>query len=173
MTGAPDPMNERLAAIRLLSIDVDGVLTDGGLYYADDGSQMRKFNVRDGVGLKAIRAAGIEVAIISASKSPSITHRGRYLGLSHVYIGVENKLAVLTDLCEGLGIELAAVAHIGDDANDLEILEAVGCPITVADAIAPVLDIAVYVTEKRGGDGAVREVCDRMLAARGATGEGI
>ena len=130
---------QRLGAIKLLSLDVDGVLTDGGLYYADDGSQMRKFNVKDGMGMKRARQAGVEVCIITASKTPAIHHRGEALGLKYVFIGREDKLAALQGVCDDLGIGFDQVAHVGDDLNDIPVLEAVGLALTVNDAVAEVL----------------------------------
>ncbi len=158
---------ERLKGVKLLSLDVDGVLTDGGLYYTDDGQQLRKFNVKDGMGLQRVRAAGIEVAVISAAKAPAIRYRGESLGLGHVLIGRDDKLAALVEVCGKLGLDLADVAHMGDDLNDVAVLEAVGLPLGVADAVPEVLAAAAYVTSRRGGDGAVREICDLMVAAHG------
>ncbi|HIJ43625.1 MAG TPA: HAD hydrolase family protein [Rhodospirillaceae bacterium] len=156
----------RLATVKLLSLDVDGVLTDGGLYFADDGSQLRRFNVKDGEGIKRLLKAAVEVVVISASQAEAILKRGESLGLEHVRIGVEDKLAVLSALCSELAIELAEVAHMGDDFNDLPVLEAVGLPLSVADAMPEVRERALYVTERGGGEGAVREICDLLLAAR-------
>ena len=161
-----DDLIQRLKGVRLLSLDVDGVLTDGSLYYAEDGSQLRKFNVKDGMGMKAVRKAGVEVAIITASKTAAIHHRGEVLGIPHVFVGVDDKLTTLNGLCATLGIGLDAVVHIGDDVNDLPVLRAVGLPITVADAVDPVLDVARYVTTRKGGEGAVREICDLIGRAR-------
>lgn len=155
----------RLRAVKLLSLDVDGVLTDGGLYYTDDGHQFRKFNVKDGMGMQRVRKLGIEVAIVSAGPSPSIRHRGETLGLRHVFTGVSNKLETVAGLCEDLGIDLIQTAHVGDDVNDVPLLEAAGCPLSVADAVPEARDAAVFVTERRGGDGAVREICDLLIAA--------
>ncbi len=161
---------KRLGAVKLLSVDVDGVLTDGGLYFTEDGRQLRKFSVRDGVGMKRALEAGVELAIVSASAAPSIRHRGEILGVRHVFTGVEDKLAVISGLCRDLGIGLADVAHVGDDLNDLPLLEAVGCPLSVADAVPEVRQAALFVTEKGGGGGAVREICDLVVEARTASG---
>lgn len=158
----------RLCAVRLLSLDVDGVLTDGGLYYTDDGHQFRKFNVKDGMGMQRVRQLGIEVAIVSAGPSPAIRHRGDSLGLRHVLSGVSNKLETVAGLCEDLGIDLVQAAHVGDDVNDVPLLEAVGCPLSVADGVPEARAAAVFVTERRGGDGAVREICDLLVAAHSA-----
>lgn len=158
---------EKLKGIRLLSLDVDGVLTDGGLYYADDGSQMRRFNVKDGMGMQLARKAGVEVCLITASQTPAIHHRGEALGLKHVFVGVEDKLTTLQSVCDEIGVPMDAVAHMGDDINDLPVLGSVGLPMTVADAVRPVIETAAYVTERRGGQGAVREVCDMIVTAKG------
>ncbi|MDP7651795.1 MAG: HAD hydrolase family protein [Rhodospirillales bacterium] len=157
---------ERLKGVKLLSLDVDGVLTDGGLYYTDDGQQLRKFNVKDGMGIQRVRAAGVEVAVISAAKAPAILRRGESLGLAHVVVGCDDKLAALVIICGKLGVDLADVAHMGDDLNDVPVLEVVGLPLSVADAVAEARAAAAYVTERRGGDGAVREICNLMVAAR-------
>lgn len=155
-----------LAKVRLLCIDVDGVLTDGGLYYSDDGHIQRKYNVKDGVGIKRAMQAGIEVAIVSAGVSGSVPERARTLGIRHVFTGVEDKLAVVGKLAEDLGFGLEATAHIGDDLNDVPLMEAVGVPITVADGEPAAWEAAAIITERRGGDGAVREICDLLVKAR-------
>ncbi len=155
-------LKERLAKIRLLALDVDGVLTDGGLYYSGSGEELKKFNVKDGLGLKHVMQRGIAVAIISSSNSEATLHRASKLGIIHVYIGVEDKPSKLCLLCEQLGIELSQVAYMGDDLVDLAVMKAVGCPISVADAVIPVQEASVYVTSKLGGQGAVREICDLL-----------
>lgn len=161
-----DALDTKLSAIRLLSLDCDGVMTDGALYYAADGTELRKFHVRDGVGIKSVMASGIAVAFITASKTPAIEHRARALGVPNCFIGVDGKLETLRDLCARLGIALEEVAHVGDDLNDLPVLRKVGFPMTVADAVPEVRQVAMLVTTRNGGDGAVREICERILAAR-------
>jgi len=156
----------RLAAVRLLSVDVDGVLTDGGIYVADDGRQMRKFNVKDGMGLQLVQQAGIAVAVVTAGTTGAIRHRIEGLGIRHLCMGVEDKLAALDVVRAELGVEWPAVAHIGDDINDLPVLGRVGCPLTVADGIDAARAAAIHVTARRGGDGAVREICDLLLRLR-------
>ena len=156
----------RLRSVELLSLDVDGVLTDGGVYYTADGQVLRKFNVKDGVGIQQVLVAGVMVAIISAGHSGAIEHRGARLDIPHVFVDVKDKLATLGTLARELGIGLEAVAHVGDDLGDLAVLDAVGCPLSVADAIEAARGRAVHVTARRGGDGAVREICDLLMAAR-------
>jgi 3-deoxy-D-manno-octulosonate 8-phosphate phosphatase (KDO 8-P phosphatase) len=157
-----------LSKVRLLSLDVDGVMTDGGLYYADDGRISRKYNVKDGVGIKRVMEAGVHVAIISAGISGSVPERAETLGIEHVFTGVEDKRAVLEILCRDLGNGLDETAHIGDDLNDVALMEAVGCPIAVADAQPEALSEAAIVTTRKGGDGAIREICDALIRARTA-----
>jgi 3-deoxy-D-manno-octulosonate 8-phosphate phosphatase (KDO 8-P phosphatase) len=156
----------RLAKIKLLALDVDGTLTDGGLYYTDSGEEMKKFNVKDGQGIKLLMQAGIEVAIVSASSAPSTLHRAKKLGIAHVYIGIEEKLTVIQSLCDQLGIDRTQVAYAGDDVNDLSVMRAIGCPMTLADAMPQNKDCALYVTQRAGGDGAVREICDLIILSQ-------
>ena len=157
---------ERLSAIKLLSLDTDGVLTDGGLYYTDDGEELRKFNVKDGLGIQRVQAAGVKVAIITASSTPSIAHRGRRLGVDYVFLDCEDKLATLVRICDEMGIDLNQVGHVGDDLNDLAVFSAVGCPMAVADATDEALTSVLFVTKKKGGDGAVREICDLIVSTK-------
>ena len=161
-----DELSARLAAVRLVSLDCDGVMTDGGLYYAADGTELRRFNVRDGVGIKALMHAGIEVAFLTASATEAIAQRARVLGVRHCLTGMEDKLGALTALCDSLGIGLNQAAHVGDDVNDLQLLRAVGVPMTVADAVPEVLRVAHYISSCAGGAGAVRDIAGRILAAR-------
>jgi 3-deoxy-D-manno-octulosonate 8-phosphate phosphatase (KDO 8-P phosphatase) len=158
---------ERLSGIKLLSLDTDGVLTDGGLYYTDDGEELRKFNVKDGLGIQRVQAAGVKVAIITASSTPSIAHRGRSLGVDYVFLDCEDKLATLVRISDEMGIDLDQVGHVGDDLNDLPVFGAVGCPMAVADATDEALTSVLFVTKKKGGDGAVREICDLIVSIQG------
>jgi len=162
-----------LQDVKLMSLDVDGVLTDGGLYFADDGLTLRKFNVKDGLGIKRVMQAGVEVAIISAGPQEAIRRRMESLGIRHIYTGVADKLVTLHELCEKLGITADQVLHMGDDLNDLPILDEVGCPISVQDAMPQVRDRAIYVTARKGGEGAVREICDMIVAERDAPAEPV
>ena len=154
-----------LSKVKLLSLDVDGVLTDGGLYYTDSGQISRKYNVKDGVGIKRVMEAGIQIAIISAGVSGSVPERAETLGIQHVFTGAEDKLAILEKLCGELDIGLEETAHMGDDRNDISLLKSVGCPIAVADAQPETWEAALIITERKGGDGAVREICDLLIQA--------
>ena len=154
------------ARVKLLALDVDGVLTDGGLYYSNSGEELKKFNVKDGQGIKLVMQSGVKVAIISANNSAATLHRAKKLGIERAFIGIENKLATLEKICQELNLSLDRVAYVGDDLNDLPVLQAVGCPITVADAIPENKASAVYVTELKGGQGCVREICNLLLQVR-------
>jgi YrbI family 3-deoxy-D-manno-octulosonate 8-phosphate phosphatase len=152
--------------VRLLCVDVDGVLTDAGMYYGPDGEVLKKFNTRDGMGLARVRAAGVAVAIISGEDSAIVHARAAKLNIDDVFSGVANKLDVVRDLCARRKIPPEEVAYVGDDLNDLAAMESVGLACAVLDAAEPVKSIAHYVTQRRGGDGAVREVCELIIAAK-------
>lgn len=160
--------DSRLSQVKLLALDVDGVLTDGGLYYAQNGEVQQRFNIKDGQGLKRLMQSGVEVAIITAKSYPSTLHRAKDLGITHTYQGVKDKLPTLVHLCEKLGISLSQVAYVGDDINDLEVMHVVGCPLTVADAMYANQACSLYVTKLPGGQGAVREICDLIVALQTA-----
>jgi len=154
------------AAIRLLILDVDGVLTDGRLYYGPRGEALKVFHVRDGAGLKQLCAAGLVVAVISGRRSPMTRRRCRELGIRHVLQGVADKQAALQRLCLRLAIAPAECACIGDDTPDVPMMRIAGLAFAVADAHEEARRAAHVVTALPGGHGAVREVCDRLLAAR-------
>lgn len=157
----------RIKNIRLFSLDVDGTLTDGGLYYMEDGSEYRRFNVRDGMGIKMCQAAGLEFAIVTASFTPSIKHRAERLEIKHLYLKVRDKVEAIGEICAENGWSLDQIAHIGDDVNDLDILDAVGLPLCPADAIPQVKEKSAFICKNNGGYGAVREICDIYLEALG------
>jgi len=154
------------AGVRLLVLDVDGVLTDGSLWFGPGGEVMKPFHVRDGLGIKQLLAAGIEVAIISGRRSAAVDARMRDLGVRRVMQGVEDKQAALESLLADTGIAAAEAACLVDDVPDLPLLRAVGLPAAVADAHPAALAVAHHVTSLPGGRGAVREFCDLLLAAR-------
>lgn len=154
------------ARVRLLVLDVDGVLTDGSLWFGADGEVMKPFHVRDGLGIKQLLAAGIEVAIISGRRHPAVDARMRDLGVKRVMQGVDDKRAALAALLVETGIEAAEAACLVDDVPDLPLLEGVGLPAAVADAHPAALAAARHVTQRPGGRGAVREFCDWLLASR-------
>ena len=165
-----DPRELRTVAaqIRLLVLDVDGVLTDGRLYYDADGRETKSFHVRDGYGIQQVLAAGLLVAVISGRRSTAAAARLAELRVPHVFLGRNDKRQVLEQLLAELGIPVASVACVGDDVTDLEIMVPAGLGITVVNAHPDVLRAADWVTVAAGGRGAVREVCDLLLAARQA-----
>jgi 3-deoxy-D-manno-octulosonate 8-phosphate phosphatase (KDO 8-P phosphatase) len=152
--------------VRLLVLDVDGVLTDGRLFYGPKGESLKAFHVRDGHGIKQVAAAGITVAIISGRKSPAVLRRARGLGIRHVTQGASDKLVALRKLAKARGVDLEDCVCVGDDTPDAPILAAAGIGVAVADAHQDALDAADLVTTRAGGQGAVREVCDWLMAAR-------
>jgi 3-deoxy-D-manno-octulosonate 8-phosphate phosphatase (KDO 8-P phosphatase) len=160
-------IGELAAQIRLLVLDVDGVLTDGRLWFGAEGEALKVFHVRDGAGLKALQRAGIEVAIISGRRSAAVEQRCAELGIRHLLQGREDKAAALRELLAALAVTAAATACVVDDTPDLPLMAIVALPIAVADAHADVLAAARHVTRAAGGRGAVREVCDVLLEARG------
>lgn len=154
-----------LSQVKLLALDVDGVLTDGGLYYTESGEEFKRFNVKDGQGIKLVMQAGIEVALITTSTSATVLHRAKKLGIKHTFLGIEDKLTTVKELCAKLSLSLSQVAYIGDDIVDVPVLNAVGCPLTVADAMPENQASAVYITKLAGGRGCVREICNILLNA--------
>lgn len=160
-------LKSRLAQVRLLAMDVDGVLTDGTFAYDNGGGEQKRFHVMDGLGLVLLRLQQIEVAWISGRKSAIVTRRAQELGVAYVVQGVRDKRAVLNKLSESLQIPLTVTAYIGDDWNDLPAFAVAGVRIAVANAAQEVLERADVVTRHSGGQGAVREVCEMLLEARG------
>jgi 3-deoxy-D-manno-octulosonate 8-phosphate phosphatase (KDO 8-P phosphatase) len=155
-----------LAAIRLLVLDVDGVLTDGRLSYDGSGEICKTFHVRDGYGIKAVLAAGIDVAVISGRESPAVSRRCQELGIRHLHQGIDDKAPVLAQLLATLDIPARQCACVGDDRPDMPLLAQAGFAVAVADAHPEALAMAHRRTRLPGGAGAVREVCDWLLAAR-------
>jgi 3-deoxy-D-manno-octulosonate 8-phosphate phosphatase (KDO 8-P phosphatase) len=162
------PFQSTLARVRLLVLDVDGVLTDGRLFYGPRGELLKTFHVRDGHGIKQVAAAGITVAIISGRKSAAVLRRAKELGIRHVTQGANDKLLALRKLAKARRVTLEECACVGDDTPDAPILAAAGVGIAVADAHADALAAADLVTTRAGGQGAVREACDWLIAAREA-----
>ncbi len=157
----------RVAAVKLLILDVDGVLTDGRLFYHDDGTESKAFDVRDGHGIKMLKQAGIETAIISGRNSPSVDKRASDLGISEVAQGVRDKVPILENLLCAKSLKPEEVAFVGDDVVDLPVMKRVGLAVAVADASEYLFDSAHYVTLAPGGRGAVREVAELILGVKG------
>ncbi len=164
-----DEIIQKAKEIKLVIFDVDGVLTDGGLYFTDDGREMKKFNVKDGLGISMLIQSGIEVAVITGRNSVIVAERMRSLGVNHVYQGRLNKIETYNNLKEALQIDDTQVAFVGDDVIDLPIMTECALGIAVADAHDDVLDKASCVVDKNGGAGAARAVCDLVMFAQNLT----
>ena len=162
-----DDLLERARPVKLAVFDVDGVLTDGRLYFLEDGSEFKSFSTLDGQGMKMLRASGVTMAIISGRTSPVVRHRAKNLGITHLYQGCEDKLAVLDELLAQLGLSYEQVAYLGDDLPDLPVIRRVGLGMAVANAASFVREHAHGITEARGGEGAAREFCELILRAQG------
>ena len=165
-----NPPAARLARVRLLVMDVDGVLTDGGIYYTERGDELKRFDVRDGQGLVLLRLAGVLTAVITRRRSEIVERRADELGIAEVHQGATDKRAVLEAVLARRGLPASDAAYVGDDVGDLPAMQLVGFPVAVSDAVAPVKRAAVYVTRTRPGHGAIRELCDLILAAKRSKG---
>lgn len=166
-----DPRREdalvRAAKVRLVIFDVDGVLTDGRLYFTPDGQEFKGFHARDGHGIKLLQRSGVETAVISGRNSKAVSLRMESLGVAHVYQGRENKLEAFEDLLGKLHLTPEQTAHVGDDLMDLPLLRRVGLAVAVADAHFSLREHAHWITALPGGQGAAREVCDLVMEAQG------
>ncbi len=158
---------QRARAVKLAIFDVDGVLTDGRLYFLPDGSEFKTFNTLDGHGIKMLIASGVQTAIISGRKTPVVERRAQNLGIQHLFQGREDKLVVLDGLLTELGLNYEQVAYLGDDLPDLPVIRRVGLGMAVASADSFVRQHAHGVTQARGGEGAAREFCELILRAQG------
>lgn len=158
---------ERARGIKLLLLDVDGVMTDGSIIYTPDGHEIKAFSSRDGLGLRLVQKAGVQVGLITARTSEVVKRRAENLGISLVYQGIGKKLEVFERILAEQGLLPMQVAYVGDDWLDLPLLTRVGLAVAVADGAAEVREVAHYVTELPGGRGAVREVCDLLVEALG------
>jgi len=157
----------RAKAIKILLVDVDGVLTDGTIIYTHAGDEIKAFHSRDGLGLRLLQEAGVEVGIITARSSEAVTRRAKDLKLTHVYQGIREKLVVYEEILKKLNLSAAEVGYMGDDWLDLPLLTRVGFAVTVSDAVPEVKKVSHYITRRPGGRGAVREVCDLIIEAKG------
>ena len=167
MSDAPEDVLARAADVRLLILDVDGVLTDGRLYYGPDGSEYKAFHARDGSAMKGLMASGVPIAIITGRTSAAVDRRAAELGVPHLFTGADDKARALAELAERSGIDPARMAHAGDDLADLALFARTGLAFAVPDAHPTVLARADYVTTAVGGAGAVREICDLIRRAQG------
>lgn len=161
-------LQQRARAVKLAIFDVDGVLTDGRLYFLVDGSEFKTFNTLDGHGIKMLIASGVPCAIISGRSTPVVERRAQNLGIQHLYQGREDKLVVLDELLGKLGLTYEQVAYLGDDLPDLPVIRRVGLGMAVASADGFVREHAHGVTRARGGEGAAREFCELIMRAQGS-----
>jgi 3-deoxy-D-manno-octulosonate 8-phosphate phosphatase (KDO 8-P phosphatase) len=160
-------IEERLKQIQMVLLDADGVLTAGEIIYGDSGEQFKIFNAKDGVGIRMLKAAGIQVGIVTGRSGEALRHRCTNLGIDLIFDGIRNKGQSLDQALARTGITAAATAFVGDDLPDLAIMKKVGLAVAVADAHETVLGVAHLITRAKGGRGAVREVCDAILKAQG------
>ncbi|WAC45316.1 3-deoxy-manno-octulosonate-8-phosphatase KdsC [Pseudomonas sp. SL4(2022)] len=160
-------LTQRAQTIKLAVFDVDGVLTDGKLYFLVDGSEFKTFNTLDGHGIKMLINSGVHTAIISGRKTPVVERRAQNLGIQHLYQGREDKLVVLDELLSELGLTYDQVAYLGDDLPDLPVMRRVGLGMAVASANGFVRQHAHGITQARGGEGAAREFCELIMRAQG------
>jgi 3-deoxy-D-manno-octulosonate 8-phosphate phosphatase (KDO 8-P phosphatase) len=155
-----------LKRIRLFATDVDGVLTDAGMYYSESGEEFKKFNTRDGMGIKLLQRAGLITALVTQERTKLVARRGEKLMIPEVHQGVMDKLSLVREMTERHGLSMDQVAYIGDDINDLSTLQAVGFSATPADGLPQVVAAVDYVCTKKGGEGAVREIIEMILQAQ-------
>ena len=158
---------ERIKPLRLVTFDVDGVLTDGGLYLSDSGEEFKRFNSLDGHGLKMLKNSGVELAIITGRTSKCVELRAKNLGITRLYQGVEDKLAAMQSLLADMKLAPEQAAFMGDDVVDLPVMRRVGLALSVPAAPQIVRDHAHYISQRAAGHGAVREVCELILGAQG------
>ncbi len=157
---------EKVKKIRLLILDVDGILTTGALFYGPKGESIKTFHVHDGLGIQLLQKFSVKIAIISSKKSPAVMNRLKHLTIKYLYLGSKNKLLSYNDLKQKLRLSDDAIAYMGDDLPDLPVLQRVGLAITVPEALEIVQQHVHWVTKHPGGQGAVREVCDTILFAQ-------
>ena len=159
----PPDVVERARRIRFVVMDVDGVLTDAGMYYSERGDELKKFNTRDGQGIALLHDAGFETAILTRESTEIVLRRGAKLKIGEVRVGIQDKLAALHEMLAARDLALDQVAYIGDDIHDYEVLAHVGLAVVVQDATRKPRSVAHYVTQAKGGEGAVRELCELIL----------
>lgn len=162
-----EQLRQKFARVELLVMDVDGVMTDGSVVYAQDGSVSLRFSIVDGLGLVILQRAGIQAAILTSSQSEVIAARAKRLGIKHLFMGALSKGLAFPSVCEAAGLGPDRVAYVSDDVNDYAALKQAGLRIAVANAQPQILAAADYVTTLKGGEGAIREVCNLILAAKG------
>lgn len=157
---------EKLKNIKCLLTDSDGVLTDGGMYYTENGDELKKFNTKDGMGFKLLREAGFITGIITGENIELVRRRAEKMKVDEVYLGIQDKLKTLNEICTKYDVKYEEIAYIGDDINDIEVIKAVGFGCTVNDGMQCVKDVADYIANVKGGQGAVREVVELILKTK-------
>ncbi len=162
-----EELQRKAQAIKLVAFDIDGIMTDGRLYFTSLGDEIKAFNVKDGLGLKLLRDSGVEVAIITGRTSEQVNRRARDLKIGKLIQGREDKKIALQELMQQEGLSVDQVAYMGDDLPDLPAIRLAGLGVTVSDALPIVRQHADLITEAKGGDGAVREFCDWLMLAQG------
>lgn len=162
-----DATTERCRPLRLISFDVDGVLTDGQLYYSDDGREIKAFNVQDGAAIKLLQQHGLQIAILTGRDSPMVARRAAELGIEHLYQGLQDKRTALAQLKAELALETRQIAHVGDDLPDLVLFDLVGFAVSVPNGHPAVMAHAHHVTTTPGGRGVARELAELILRAKG------
>lgn len=158
-------LKDKIEKIKIVLTDNDGVLTDNGVYYSAKGEELKRFSIRDGMGVERLRThAGIETIIITGEKSGSVKSRAEKLKIKEYYLGVKNKVEVLQEITRRNIVQPENIAYIGDDVNDLELMKLIGLKVSPADGMIFIREIADYVCENRGGNGAFRELAELILA---------
>ena len=156
----------------MLIMDVDGVLTDAGMYYSESGDEWKKFNTRDGHGITLLHGAGIKTALVTREKTNIVERRALKLGIAEVHQGIHDKRPVVEALLHRHDLTREEACYVGDDLGDLEVMRFIGVAVAVADALPAIKQVAHVITRKKGGEGAVREVCDLILAAHARAARG-
>ena len=159
-------VSDILRQVRIFATDVDGVLTDAGMYYSESGDELKKFNTHDGMGIKLLQKEGLITAIVTQERTKLVARRAEKLAIPELHQGIFDKLSVIREMARRHGVSLEQVAYIGDDVNDLEALKAVGFSAAPSDALPQVIRSVDYACGKKGGEGAVREVVELILGAR-------
>jgi len=162
-----ETLRSRILPVRLMVLDVDGVLTDGRIIYHDDGSEIKAFDVQDGHGIKLLQRAGIEVALVTGRCSKAVEHRAKGLGIQRVFQGFHRKIEAYESILRDTGLNDEQLGCMGDDLIDIPLMRRVGFAVAVPNCVAEVLPFAHYVTKAYGGHGACREVCDLLLRVQG------
>ena len=168
-----DRLKQKLKNVKLIISDVDGVLTDGSIYIGAGGEEMKRFSVEDGAGVALAKVAGLKIALLSGRYSPATEIRGKELKIEDIYNGMLNKIPAYEELKQKYNLEDSEIAYIGDGLIDLPVMEKSGVPISVRNAYPPVKKAALYITDKNGGSGALREAVDLILQAKGLYEEAI